>query len=82
MVRTAQTAKNRGKKFWGCPKYKNGHEVGGCNFFKWCCDDGIEKNYMNLKWEEKHECLSKIEEMGGGTKMMSDLQKSVDVVEK
>ncbi|BAU01212.1 hypothetical protein VIGAN_11039700 [Vigna angularis var. angularis] len=34
VVRTTGTAKNRGKQFWGCPKYKNGHENGGCNFFK------------------------------------------------
>ncbi|WVY91865.1 hypothetical protein V8G54_037379 [Vigna mungo] len=48
IVRTTRTAKNRGK-------YKNGHEEDGCNFFKWCCGDGIEKSYTNLKWEEKHE---------------------------
>ncbi|WVZ12186.1 hypothetical protein V8G54_016716 [Vigna mungo] len=41
-----------------------------------------EKSYMNMKWEEKQECLSKTGEMGGGTKMMSDLHKSVKVVEK
>ncbi|KOM49993.1 hypothetical protein LR48_Vigan08g082000 [Vigna angularis] len=81
VVRTARTAKNRGKQFWGFPKYKNGHE-GGYNFFKWCCDDGSEKSYTNVKWEEKHECLSKTGEMGGGTKMMSDLHKSVKFVEK
>ncbi|WVZ18596.1 hypothetical protein V8G54_005918 [Vigna mungo] len=81
VVRTARTVKNRGKQFWGCPMYKNGHE-GGCNFFKWCCDDASEKSYTDVKWEEKHECHSKKEEMGGGTKMMSDLHKSVKVVEK
>ncbi|WVZ24764.1 hypothetical protein V8G54_003308 [Vigna mungo] len=62
-------------------KTVNGHE-GGCNFFKWCCDNGSEKSYMNVKWEEKHECLSKKGEMGGETKMMSDLHKSVKVYEK
>ncbi|KOM37086.1 hypothetical protein LR48_Vigan03g046700 [Vigna angularis] len=81
VVRIARTAKNRGKQFWSCPKYKTGHE-GGCNFFKWCCEDGDDKSYMNVKWEEKHECLSKTGEMGGGSKMMSDLIKSVNVVEK
>ncbi|XP_022631673.1 uncharacterized protein LOC111240593 [Vigna radiata var. radiata] len=81
VVRIARTVKNRGKQFWGCPMYKNGHE-GGCNFFKWCCDDASEKSYMDVKCEEKHECVSKKEEMGGGTKMMSDLHKSVKVVEK
>ncbi|XP_052736154.1 uncharacterized protein LOC128197729 [Vigna angularis] len=81
VVRTARTAKNRGKQFWSCPKYKTGHE-GGCNFFKWCCEDGDDKSYTNVKWEEKHEYLSKTREMGGGSKMMSDLIKSVNVVEK
>ncbi|KOM25968.1 hypothetical protein LR48_Vigan211s000300 [Vigna angularis] len=81
VVRTARTTKNRGKQFWSCPKYKTGHE-GGCNFFKWCCEDGDDKSYTNVKWEEKHESLSKTREMGGGSKMMSDLIKSVNVVEK
>ncbi|WVZ24579.1 hypothetical protein V8G54_003123 [Vigna mungo] len=47
IFRISRTAKNKGKKFWGCPKYKNGHENDGCNSFKWCCDDGIEKSYMD-----------------------------------
>ncbi|KOM27037.1 hypothetical protein LR48_Vigan375s000700 [Vigna angularis] len=81
VVRTARTTKNRGKQFWSCLKYKTGHE-GGCNFFKWCCEDGDDKSYTNVKWEEKHESLSKTREMGGGSKMMSDLIKSVNVVEK
>ncbi|KOM28490.1 hypothetical protein LR48_Vigan549s004500 [Vigna angularis] len=62
-------------------KTVTGHE-GGCNFFKWCFEDGNDKSYTNVKWEEKHECLSKTGEMGGGSKMMSDLIKSVNIVEK
>ncbi|WVZ13746.1 hypothetical protein V8G54_011312 [Vigna mungo] len=82
VVRTARTVKNKGKQFWGCPKYKNGHENGGCNFFKWCCVDGNDKSYTNLKWEEKHEYLSKGEEMGGVANMVIDLKNSVKVLEK
>ncbi|KOM56117.1 hypothetical protein LR48_Vigan10g200900 [Vigna angularis] len=77
VVRTAVTAKNRGKQFWGCPKYKNGYESSGCNFFKWCCDDGNERCYTNLKWEGNHECLSKTKEMGGVANMVIDLKNSV-----
>ncbi|XP_014511758.1 uncharacterized protein LOC106770464 [Vigna radiata var. radiata] len=43
VLRTAKTVKNRGKKFWGCPRYKVGGENGGCNYFRWCTDWGIEE---------------------------------------
>ncbi|KOM28290.1 hypothetical protein LR48_Vigan511s011300 [Vigna angularis] len=74
VVRTARTAKNRGKQFWGCPKYKNGHE-GGCNFFKWCCDDakkmtvaveeGREKRSVAATMEVAFWCWWRDEEDGG-----------------
>ncbi|WVZ08958.1 hypothetical protein V8G54_022304 [Vigna mungo] len=42
VLRTAKTTKNRGRQFWGCPRYKFGSETVGCNYFKWlgdCCHD-------------------------------------------
>ncbi|KAL2346978.1 hypothetical protein Fmac_000978 [Flemingia macrophylla] len=33
ILQTAMTARNAGKKFWGCYNYKSG-EV-GCNYFEW-----------------------------------------------
>ncbi|WVZ16939.1 hypothetical protein V8G54_009921 [Vigna mungo] len=44
VLRTAKTMKNRGKLFWGCPRYKMGSENGGCNFFKWFTDWGLEES--------------------------------------
>ncbi|WVZ14877.1 hypothetical protein V8G54_012443 [Vigna mungo] len=35
VLRTAKTTKNRGRQFWGCPRYKLGSETVGCNYFRW-----------------------------------------------
>ncbi|QCE11149.1 hypothetical protein DEO72_LG10g2382 [Vigna unguiculata] len=44
ITRIAITAKNRGRKFWGCPKFKGGsEEFVGCNFFSWCSENVLEE---------------------------------------
>ncbi|WVY99243.1 hypothetical protein V8G54_031394 [Vigna mungo] len=68
VLRTARTAQNKGKQFWDSLSNMD--------------DDGIEETYTNLKWEGNDESFSNREEIRGGTKMMSDLHKSVKVVEK
>ncbi|KAG2395662.1 uncharacterized protein HKW66_Vig0069620 [Vigna angularis] len=50
VFRIARTPKNKGKKFWGCPNFKGGSgELVGCNFFKWCIDEGNEGNGLNVE---------------------------------
>ncbi|QCE03593.1 hypothetical protein DEO72_LG8g1618 [Vigna unguiculata] len=70
-LRTARTLKNKGKKFWGCPKYKSGSDqCGGCNYFKWFTDNEIEeKGWSSLKIEEMGGGKLKIEEMGCDRKL-------------
>nr|KAJ0217021.1 hypothetical protein LSAT_V11C300120280 [Lactuca sativa] len=34
---------NPGKKFWWCPNYK---QEGGCGFFRWVDDKGVQKQDM------------------------------------
>ncbi|XP_027933804.1 uncharacterized protein LOC114189301 [Vigna unguiculata] len=65
-LRTARTLKNKGKKFWGCPKYKSGSDqCGGCNYFKWFTDNEIEeKGWSSQKIEGMGGGKLKIEEMG------------------
>ncbi|XP_027910407.1 uncharacterized protein LOC114169452 [Vigna unguiculata] len=44
VIRTARTTRNAGKKFWGCPNFKRGNQESvGCNYFKWCGEDAIDK---------------------------------------
>ncbi|WVY98929.1 hypothetical protein V8G54_031080 [Vigna mungo] len=38
VLRTAKTTKNRGRQFWGCPRYKLESETVGCNYFRWLAD--------------------------------------------
>ncbi|WVZ16850.1 hypothetical protein V8G54_009832 [Vigna mungo] len=59
VLRTAKTVKNRGKKFWGCPRYKVGSENGGCNYFRWCTDWGIEESVSCEVLEANDERLVK-----------------------
>ncbi|KOM25158.1 hypothetical protein LR48_Vigan50s007800 [Vigna angularis] len=50
VFRIARTPKNKGGKFWGCPNFKGGSgELVGCNFFKWCIDEGNEGNGLNVE---------------------------------
>ncbi|CAH1432768.1 unnamed protein product [Lactuca virosa] len=42
-VFVSRTPENPGKKFWGCPIYKG---EGGCGFFRWVDDEGIQKQDM------------------------------------
>ncbi|QCD94935.1 uncharacterized protein LOC114180910 [Vigna unguiculata] len=44
VLRTARTVKNGGREFWECPNFKGGSGASyGCNFFKWCIEDGDDK---------------------------------------
>ncbi|KOM54463.1 hypothetical protein LR48_Vigan10g035500 [Vigna angularis] len=71
VVRTARTVKNKGKQFWGCPKFKNGGEDGGCNYFTWCADHGVVETEMSAKCEGKSESLLNREAMEGGWKIIN-----------
>nr|KAJ0220333.1 hypothetical protein LSAT_V11C200077230 [Lactuca sativa] len=42
-VFVSRTPKNPGKKFWGCPNYK---EEGGCGFFRCVVDEEVQKQDM------------------------------------
>ncbi|WVZ18264.1 hypothetical protein V8G54_005586 [Vigna mungo] len=84
VVRTARTAKNRGKQFWGCPKFKleagligvffsqNGGEDGGCNYFSWCTDHGVVERETSVKCEGMSESFLNRESMEGGWKIISE----------
>ncbi|WVZ23369.1 hypothetical protein V8G54_001913 [Vigna mungo] len=65
VLRTAKPTKNRGKQFRGCPRYKIGSENGGCNFFKWFSDWGIEENVSCELLEANDERLLKTFENQG-----------------
>ncbi|BAU01254.1 hypothetical protein VIGAN_11044800 [Vigna angularis var. angularis] len=73
VVRTAKTMKNRGKQFWGCSKYKNGGEDGGCNFFKWCTDIGFDERGSYFNSEGNKETLVNSEDMDSTRKMVVNL---------
>ncbi|WVY90183.1 hypothetical protein V8G54_035697 [Vigna mungo] len=77
VVRTARTIKNRGKQFWGCPKFKNGGEDGCCNYFSWCADHGVVETKTTGNCEGKFESLLNREAMEAGWKIISDLDLSV-----
>ncbi|XP_014496655.1 uncharacterized protein LOC106758225 [Vigna radiata var. radiata] len=76
VLRTAKTTKNRGKQFWSCPRYKIGSENGGCNFFRWCTDWGIEESVSCEVLEANDERLLKTFE-NQGVKQIFDVQKTV-----
>ncbi|WVY97414.1 hypothetical protein V8G54_029565 [Vigna mungo] len=61
VVRTARTIKNRGKQFWGCPKFKNGGE------------DGVVETETTGNCEGKSESLLSREAMEVGWKIISDV---------
>ncbi|WVZ03647.1 hypothetical protein V8G54_024453 [Vigna mungo] len=77
VVRTARTVKNRGKQFWGSPKFNNGGEDGYCNYFTWCADHGVVETETIVKSEGKFESLLNREAMEVGWKIISDLDLSV-----
>ncbi|WVY97983.1 hypothetical protein V8G54_030134 [Vigna mungo] len=81
VVRTARIVKHKGKEFWGCPKFKNGGEGGGCNYFKWCADHGVVETETSAKCEGKCESFLKREAMEDGWKIKSDLDLSVKKLE-
>ncbi|KAM6590520.1 uncharacterized protein LOC115702939 [Cannabis sativa] len=61
--RTSWTEGNHGRRFFGCPRYKNNDEV-GCRFLKWI-DPPPPKSEFDLvrrmeELEEKVKILSKI----------------------
>ncbi|WVZ21086.1 hypothetical protein V8G54_008408 [Vigna mungo] len=66
VLRTAKTTKNREKLFWDCPRYKMGSENGGCNFFKWFTDLGVEESVS-----------CEVLEANDGVKQSFDVQKAV-----
>ncbi|WVZ12218.1 hypothetical protein V8G54_016748, partial [Vigna mungo] len=76
VLRTAKATKNRGKQFWGCPRYKIGSENGGCNFFRWFSDCGVEENVSCEVLEANDERLVKTFE-NQGVKQIFDVQKAV-----
>ncbi|QCD78820.1 AP endonuclease 2 [Vigna unguiculata] len=82
VLRTAKTVKNRGKQFWGCSKYKSGNEDGGCNYFKWWTEDGIEEIGNSENCEGRGEIMVKTEESDGDRKTIINLEKSVAIFEK
>ncbi|XP_014503314.1 uncharacterized protein LOC106763661 [Vigna radiata var. radiata] len=75
VLRTARTTKNRGKQFWGCPRYKLGSE-NGCNFFRWFSDWGVEESISCELLEANDVRLVKSVEKQG-VKQMSDVEKVV-----
>ncbi|XP_014492310.1 uncharacterized protein LOC106754762 [Vigna radiata var. radiata] len=76
VLRTAKTTKNRGKLFWSCPGYKMRSENGGCNFFKWFTDWGVEESVRCEVLEATDERLVKTFE-NQGVKQSFDVQKAV-----
>ncbi|QCD87237.1 hypothetical protein DEO72_LG3g1771 [Vigna unguiculata] len=82
VIRTAKIAKNSGKQFWGCSKYKSGSEDGGCNYFKWWSEDAIEESGNSEKCEGMVDILVKTKESDGDRKMISNLEKSIKIFEK
>ncbi|KAG5378312.1 hypothetical protein IGI04_026154 [Brassica rapa subsp. trilocularis] len=65
-IRQAWTDKNPGRRFYGCPCYK---EKNGCNYFKWFdwfdVEDGTEWQKMALieAWDEIQEKSRVIEQL-------------------
>ncbi|WVZ13170.1 hypothetical protein V8G54_017700 [Vigna mungo] len=82
VVRTARTIKNRGKQFWGCPKFKgslicvflshNGGEDECCNYFSWCVDHGVVETKTTANCEGKCESLLNREAMEAGWKKLGN----------
>ncbi|WVZ25186.1 hypothetical protein V8G54_003730 [Vigna mungo] len=75
VLRTARTTKNRGKQFWGCPRYKLGSE-NGCNFFRWFSDWGVEQS-ISYELLEANDVRLVNTFKKQGVKQMSDVEKVV-----
>ncbi|WVZ16050.1 hypothetical protein V8G54_013616, partial [Vigna mungo] len=69
VLRTAKTTKNRGRQFWGCPRYKLGSETVGCNYFKWLGDCGHDENVSCEVLEANDQRLVKSFETGSDNKI-------------
>ncbi|XP_047173967.1 uncharacterized protein LOC124841691 [Vigna umbellata] len=76
VLRIAKTSKNRGKQFWGCPRYKVGSENGGCNYFRWLSDWGIQESVSCEVLEANDERLVKSFENESDKKIVG-VQKAV-----
>ncbi|KAL2326864.1 hypothetical protein Fmac_020291 [Flemingia macrophylla] len=56
VLRTAMTSRNAGKKFWGCPNYKNGEDEDvRCNYFEWAANDVDGRDLLISKLERKNQ---------------------------
>ncbi|KAL2335261.1 hypothetical protein Fmac_016474 [Flemingia macrophylla] len=56
VLRTAMTSRNVGKKFWGCPNYKNGEdEEIGCNYFEWAANEVDGSDLLISKLKRKNQ---------------------------
>ncbi|XP_022640541.1 uncharacterized protein LOC111242288 [Vigna radiata var. radiata] len=78
VFRIARTPKNKGRRFWGCPKFKGGSEdcASGCNFFKWCNDDVIhEGNEGNVVTVEGSGRKNKV---GGNSMTMEQMMMKME----
>ncbi|QCD79348.1 hypothetical protein DEO72_LG1g2987 [Vigna unguiculata] len=73
MLRTAKTAKNKGERFWGCPNFKSGgEECGGCNYFSWFVEYGIEEGGSASTIVIEDKCCGDVkneEKVGGNVKI-------------
>ncbi|WVZ07255.1 hypothetical protein V8G54_020601 [Vigna mungo] len=78
VFRTARTPKNKGRRFWGCPKFKGGSEdcASGCKFFKWCnedvIDEGNEGNVVTVEGSGRKN------EVGGNSMMMEQMMMKME----
>ncbi|QCE11671.1 uncharacterized protein LOC114183299 [Vigna unguiculata] len=80
VLRTAKTPKNRGKQFWGCPKFKSGsQDLGGCNFFQWFIEQEIEERDM-MQMEEKDVVKMEEKDFGGNKVLKVEKIEEKDVV--
>ncbi|KAG2380263.1 uncharacterized protein HKW66_Vig0170420 [Vigna angularis] len=91
-----RTPKNKGKRFWGCPKFKGGSEdcSSGCNLFQSCSEDVIhEGNVVTVEESGRNkevggslmkmeQMLMKMEERDVEKLKIACLQKSVVSLEK
>ncbi|KAJ4975180.1 hypothetical protein NE237_000286 [Protea cynaroides] len=87
LVFTANTEKNRGRKFYRCPVRE---ENGGCGFFKWCDDSlgtpisyGAQTKPANFSFQDL-QCLVRGGDGGsdGGAERENRLNNDLSVVEK
>ena len=61
---------------------QSGNEDGGCNYFKWWTEDGIEEIGNSENCEGRGEIMVKTEESDGDRKTITNLEKSIAIFEK